>query len=232
MRANASGRTDDQRGAARLLGVGLSRATSICVLSIALMLTGSQVMMARSPIVSPPADVPDGMEWDPHTGLRSDVLTSDAENISRRTGADVAVVQARLVAETEMEDLIGAVRRYYPTFVGVYWTSSGVTAQFTGNAPAGAVALLAAAGAPVSTEVVRYTEDELESLRSLVSIILGQAGCVETITAVDSRRQRIDATVAPCVGSDIDAIRAEVARSLPDVEVSIDETDLPLVVEY
>ncbi|MCY7417450.1 MAG: hypothetical protein LH650_02965, partial [Chloroflexi bacterium] len=65
-----------------------------------------------------------------------------------------------------------------------------------------------------------------------VSIILAQAGCGDCLTAIDPQHQRIVATVGSDVGASIEAIRAEVARSLPDVEVSVDGAGSPVFREY
>lgn len=48
---------------------------------------------------SPPLDVPDGMEWDPATGLRSDVLDIDARRIADDTGRPDDQVVAQLHAQ-------------------------------------------------------------------------------------------------------------------------------------
>ena len=191
------------------------------VMSVTLLVAGAQPSLGQSDSGQPPADVPDGMEWDPQVGFRADVLWIDAQEIARQTGADPTVVLARLVAQARMEDIIGPVRQSYPTFVDIYWTDHGVTAQFIGDAPDGAIDLLATAGAPVAVESVRFTARELEGFAAHVSIILAQAGCGDCITGVDPRDQRIVATVGSDVGADIDSVRAQVARSLPGVDVSI-----------
>jgi len=198
-------------------------------MSATLLLTGGQVTFAQSEAqTTPPADVPDGMEWDPEHGLRSDILSIDAEEIARQTGADPAVIRARLAAQARTQDVIGVAERTYPALVGIYWTNEGVTAQFVGAAPAAAVELLATAGAPVTVESVRFTARELDGFAAHVSIILAQAGCGDCLTAIDPQHQRIVATVGSDVGASIEAIRAEVARSLPDVDVAVDGAVSPI----
>lgn len=195
--------------------------------ALALLLTGCAA------IGRPPLDVPDGMEWDPATGLRSDVLEIDARQIAEDTGRPYDQVLAQLRAEQRLDDIVPEVEARYPAFVAVAWTDDGrLLAQFVGDAPAEALTWLEGAGVPVAPVSVRFGRAELDARQSAVVSVLRGRGATDYSVATDPWTQHILVSVSAADDVSEAAIRAALPTGIAQQDVSIDVVVGPVVVPF
>jgi hypothetical protein len=149
-----------------------------------------------------PADVPDGMWYDPTTGtLRSDALEFDAAVVARDRGIGTDEALARLSAQQRMDKVVVEAQDLYPELVGVRWLDGKVVAQFDGQPPRAALELLSTAGADVDFELVKYSTGELGQLQQQLVDVLKGAGLTDFAVAVDPVNQRIIGSVSTANGA-------------------------------
>ena len=204
-------------------------------------MTGTRALIAATMLVvagcsavgRPPIDVPDGMEWDPATGLRSDVLEIDAREISRQTGRPFEQVLAHLRAQQRLDPILADVEARFPSFVAAIWTDEGrLIAQFAGEVDGVAVARLEEADIEVLPVLVRFTRPELESRQASVVATLASLGAADFGVATDTATQRILVSVSDASGLTEAAIRAALPADVAQHDVSIDIVEGPVYTEW
>lgn len=79
-------------------------------LALSLLVGGLTLVVPMSAVADdgdgPPADVPDGMSWDPQHGLQDDALAGDAEAIAEDRGVSAASVLQVLRAQAQMNTIL------------------------------------------------------------------------------------------------------------------------------
>ncbi|MBA2558411.1 MAG: hypothetical protein H0V07_00710 [Propionibacteriales bacterium] len=149
-----------------------------------------------------PADVPDGMWYDPTTGtLRTDALEFDAAVVAHSQGIGIDEALARLKAQQRMDEILVEAQDLYPELVGVRWVDGKVVAQFDDQAPKAALELLSTTGADVDSELVKYSTSKLEQLKQQLMRSLKATGVKDFAVAIDPVDQRIIASVSTLNGA-------------------------------
>lgn len=184
---------------------------------------GLAVLLTGCTVVGPaPLDVPDGMEWDPATGLRSDILEIDARLLADDTGRPHEHVLAQRQAQQRLDEIVPDLEVRYPTFVALAWTEDGrLVAQFVGEAPGAALADIERAGVPVVPVAVRFGRADLERRQSTVAGVLRALGATDHSVGTDPWTQRILVAVSDAAGVTEAAIRAALPAGVAQQDVSI-----------
>jgi len=193
---------------------------------------------AGPPAAERPADVPDGMEWDPATGtLRSDLLAIDAERGAKATGQSEAALLAHLRAQSRKDDLVRELEARFPDrCAGAYWAEDGgLVLQFKSGAPDAAGELIKASGTAARTETAKYSEREAEALSASITSDLESAGAW-AVVAMDGR-QRFTVTLEDgrslgSAAASKESIADRLAQKFNGVEIDVSASSAPLSAEW
>jgi hypothetical protein len=184
-----------------------------------------------------PVDVPDGKWYDATTGtVRDDALEVDAALLAKSAAISHDEAVARLGAQQRMDSVLEEAQSLYPELVGIRWVDGHVVAQFKGEAPKGALELLATAGAKIDYELVRYSANELERLQADLGEVLEGMGVTDYAVGIAPIGQRIIASVSTATKSSSSdgapiskqSISAALPARLADANVDIQVVDVPV----